>query len=114
MQLPVPHVLRELEWITSGDYAYKTILVTTETSIVASTLEGVGFCGVATDVEPCLRLLSRLTTSRATIPARREPDSASPRRRSDASSKMPMILGEPGQGTRISFDTSCSASELHP
>ena len=70
MQLPVPHVLRELEWITSGEYAYKTILVTTETSIVASTLEGVGFCGVATDVEPCLRLLSRLTTSRATIPAR--------------------------------------------
>jgi hypothetical protein len=76
MQLPVPHVLRELSWIISSDYTYKTILVTTEDSIVASTLEGVGFCSVATGARACLHQLRQLTRNRATIPARPKPKSA--------------------------------------
>ena len=77
MQLPVPHVLRELSWVMSSHYTFKTILVTTEDSIVASSLEGSGFCAVATGPRPCLRLLSQFTRNRTTMPAPLAPESAS-------------------------------------
>ena len=51
-QILAPHVVQELDWITSGEYAYKTILVTDPASPLRSADAG-GFCAVATGAASC-------------------------------------------------------------
>lgn len=76
VQIPAPHVLWESEWIGAGGHAFKTVLVTTNEEIRRSALEAHRFAGVAGDVDSCLRLVSRLTASRAMLP---RPETESPR-----------------------------------
>jgi hypothetical protein len=63
LQLPSDHVLREMGWITSGAFAYKTVLVTSDPVADAER-----FHSVVGNVAECCAQISQLAATRTAIP----------------------------------------------
>jgi len=71
LQIPAAHVVQEVEWITEGGYAHKTILVAADDSIDTATADAYGFAAITSDITACLRLLTELTARRVRLPVKR-------------------------------------------